>query len=406
MRLLPALLACLPLLSLAALPVAAETRQHGNVIFDVPAGWDGSGADEDGTLTLWSDLPGDVCEYCRVYITPGEASSQRVDAWLADQTKRFVDPDDVDPPAIAPLSQTGVINLKGRPAAMLGQKVDDDLQMLFAVQLFGRMELVAFEAPAYDETKLTEAMQVFERDILPMLESTRFVSEGAEPLLPDPVPGDLSGVWWGTSTWWSLGLDGMMRMEIDHRWLTFWPDGTFYDGTAPDGTLALIKTDLLAKGDMEWGSYRVDGGKLRLFYASGTVEEFTITGETATQGDLTLSPVQLMADGTKIDGMVSTFFYSGFTPGSGISGGVSSATETHFHPDGTWDFGSSGGGFGSFDTGGGFATSSETAAAGQYEVKGGLVIRYDDQNAIVGKAYIYKSGSDIWVGSEPLKGGG
>ncbi|MBK8440044.1 MAG: hypothetical protein IPL38_11340 [Rhodobacter sp.] len=30
-----------------------------------------------------------------------------------------------------------------------------------------------------------------------------------------------------------LGIDGMMQMQIDHRWLTFWPDGLFYDGTPP-----------------------------------------------------------------------------------------------------------------------------------------------------------------------------
>ncbi|MDZ4067475.1 MAG: hypothetical protein U1E06_11630, partial [Tabrizicola sp.] len=158
-----------------------------------------------------------------------------MDTWLNQQTRRFVDPDETDPPKITQIVAPEVFNLKGRPGAILGQTVDGDLQILFAVQLFGRMELVAFTAPASDPEDIPPAMTVFQRDVVPMLESARFVSEGAEPLMPPPEPGNLKGVWWGTSTWWTIGIDGMMTMQIDHHWLTFHPDGTFYDGTAPTG---------------------------------------------------------------------------------------------------------------------------------------------------------------------------
>ncbi|MBK8439655.1 MAG: hypothetical protein IPL38_09115 [Rhodobacter sp.] len=118
-----------------------------------------------------------------------------------------------------------------------------------------------------------------------------------------------------------------------------------------------------------------------------------------------------MTDGTKIDGSVSTFFYSGFTPGSGVTGGASSAGLTEFHPDGSWTHGSSGGAFGSFETGsgldpgGGYAVSSESETAGRYEVKDGLVIQYGKDGTVRATRFIFRAGSDIWIGSEVLASG-
>jgi hypothetical protein len=395
MRLLLAIIAGL------ALPLAAETRQHGNVIFDVPAGWKLGATEDDGTLILRSDLPNEECEYCKIYITPGFQATGRADTWVSGQSNRFVDAGDT--PDVTVLVKPEVTNLKGRPAAMLGQKVDSDMQVLFAIQLFGRMELVAFEASAYDEADLAEGMTVFQRDVLPMVEGARFVSEGAAPLLPEPHPGDLDGVWWGTSTWWSMGLDGMMTMEIDHHWLTFWPDGTFYDGTPPVGTAAFDRAERLAAGDMDWGSYRVDGGQLTLSYASGEAETFDIDNDQFTRGDRTMDKIEPLADGTKLDGIVSTIFVSGFTPGIGMSGGVTRMTDTRYHPDGTWEFGSYAGASGTFENGNGFATGSEQSEHGRYEVKDGLVVRYAEDGSITGSRYIFKAEATIWIGSDMLK---
>ncbi len=182
---------------------------------------------------------------------------------------------------VEPVSPPEAFNLKGRPAAMMAQKVDGDVQMLFAVQLFGRMELIGFEMPAYDEADLAANMPIFQRDILPMIETARFVSEGAAPLMPPPQPGGLQGVYWGTHTYWTFGLDMMMQMQISHHWLTFWPDGTFYDGTPPNGTAPLV-------------------------------EEWKVSETGFEQDDTYISPVEVLADGTRINGSVSTFFYSGF----------------------------------------------------------------------------------------------
>ena len=387
--------------SLAARPVAGETRQHGNVIFNVPQGWDLGATRGDGTLILLSDLPDDECEFCRIYITPGTRTSGRADTWVAGQIRRFVDEDDAS--KITSMVKPKLENLKGRPAAMLGQKVGSDLQILFAIQLFGRMELIGFEASAEDEAEVIEGMTVFQRDVLPMVEGARFVSEGAAALLPAPQPGDLEGVWWGTTNWWSMGLDGMMKLEIDHHWLSFYRNGTFYDGTAPSGTAAFVGAELLARGDMDWGNYRLNGDTLTLAYASGEVETYEVSDDMFQKGDRQMYQIDLLADGAKINGVVSTIFVSGFTPGLGMSGGVTRMTDTTYLPDGTWVYGAYSGASATFENGTGFSKGAENSEAGRYEVKDGLVVLYAEDGSLVRSDYIFKAGATIWIGSEMLK---
>lgn len=383
-------------------PLAAETRQHGNLIFDVPRGWESGGTD-DGTLYIRSELPNDECDFCAIRVTPGTVTGGRVDTWLGQQTRRFVDPDETDPPKITQIVPPEVFNLKGRPGAILGQTVDGDLQILFAVQLFGRMELVAFTAPVSDPEDIQPAMTVFQRDVVPMLEGARFVSEGAKPLMPPPEPGDLAGVWWGTSNWWMMGIDGTMQMQIDHHWLTFYPDGTFYDGTPPTGTTPFERADLLAKGDMDWGSYTLDGDTLTLHYASGEVESYEVSDDTFYKGDRRMDPIDLLADGTKINGVISTIFASGFTPGIGMSGGVTRMTDTTYTLDGTWVYGAYAGASATFDNGSGFASGSDHSESGRYVVKDGLVVLSDEDGSFVRSDYIFKAGDTIWIGSDILK---
>ena len=393
----------LAVLLLLSQPLAAETRQHGNIIFDVPSGWNLGAVREDGTLILWSDLPDNECEFCTIYIATSTQTGGRADSWVATQSARFLDPDDGETPEIRKVAAPELFPLNGRPAARMGQTVDGDLQSLFAVQLMGRMELIGFEAPASDEAEVAAAMAVLARDVVALLESARFVSEGAKPVMPDPRPGDLHGVWWGTSTWWSMGLDGMMTMQIDHHWLTFWPDGLFYEGTPPAGTAPFDAKALLASGNMTWGSYRVEGDRLILSYASGRVETLTADGDKFTLGDRVMDPITPLADGTKIDGTVSTLFVSGFTPGIGMSGGMTAMTDTTYKPAGTWEFGSFAGASSTFDNGSGFSTGSEGSDRGRYEVKDGLVILYDQGGAVVASHYIFTAASTIWIGENMLE---
>jgi hypothetical protein len=255
MRFLLGLFLCL------ATPALADTRQHGNLIFDIPKGWTLGEVRDDGTLTLLSDLPNDKCEYCRIYITPGHQGQTRLDSYLFAQVTRFIDDDET--PDREVIGTPTTINVAGRPGMLLGQKVGSDVQVLMAVGLSGGIEMIVFEGPASDEDDVQASLAVFQRDAAPILTAAKFVSEGAARLMPPPQPGDLSGLYWGFSTYWAMGIDGMMTMELDHRHLSFWPEGVFYDGTPPAGLAPFDTKERIARGDMDWGSYRLSGASSR-----------------------------------------------------------------------------------------------------------------------------------------------
>lgn len=210
--------------------------------------------------------------------------------------------------------------------------------------------------------------------ISPMFDSLQFVSAGGPSLLPAPVAGNLSGMYWGIPTGYTLGLVMTMQFEVYNHFYFFWPDGQFDDGTPPNGLQPPDRAELLAAGDMEFGVYRQDKSDLFLTYAYGQTQRMTAQGSDLAHDDVRLSLTPLMPDGSVIEGTISSFFYSGFTPGSGVEGGVSSSSSTTFYRDGTYTGSSFGGAFGSFDASGGFSTGSENADGGTYVIRAGLII--------------------------------
>jgi hypothetical protein len=165
----------------------------------------------------------------------------------------------------------------------------------------------------------------------------------------------------------------MMRQEMDYRTLVFWPDGHLFDGTPRTGTAPPNAAALLAKGESHLGVYDHQGDKLLLTFADGSTETLTADGETWSDGTKTLSLVAPLADGAVLNGSISSFFYTGFTPGSGVEGGISSSSTTTFFPDGSYSGSSFGGASGNFDGGVGYTVSNERGHDGKYQIKDGLL---------------------------------
>jgi hypothetical protein len=254
-----------------------------------------------------------------------------------------------------------------------------DMLVVIGYELSSRYELVAFELDTgYEYDEVDQNLARMQDTIVPMFGSLQFLSEGARSLMPDPVPGPLSGMWWGWYQYTGLGIDMMVRLEIDHRRLVFWQDGYFYDGTPPTGLAPLDAQAMRNSGDTSFGTYRKIGRNVELTFANGETETIRfIDNDTLEDDNRELFRSATAADGTRLNGGVSSFYYSGFTPGAGIEGGVSSSSSTTFYPDGTYTGESFGGAFGNFSGGGGFATSSEGPAdGGTYEIKDGLLIQY------------------------------
>lgn len=381
-----------------------ETRQFGNVVYDVPEGWN-PGANSDGKQILISDLPDDRCDYCYIYIGSPVQETGAIDDFLKNHRYRFIDEE--DRADARPMGDPVYFDLRGKEAGMLATLADGKLHMFAAVALTDRFETFGFEGSADDEALLAETMDVFQNQFAPMIERATYVSEGGKSLLPDAIPGDLSGLWWGTETAWPLGLDGMMHMEIYHTHLMFWPDGYFYRGTPPQGTAALNRTALLETANTEFGVYVHTGNTLTLTYADGATDTATIDGTSITLGSTTAYPVELLPDGQMIEGTISSVSYMGFTPGSGVTGGVSSANSTTFHKNGTYEGESSGGAFGNFESGGdytgGFSTGSENSTGGTYEIRDGLIVSTPNDGSGQRADLIFRSGKDILIGERFLE---
>lgn len=290
----------------------------------------------------------------------------------------------------------------------MGVKIGSDFQILVAYDLDPRFELLAFEGDAYDQAALTEGMAVFSDQISPVFDNLHFVSAGTQSLLPAPVPGGLSGLYWGTSLEQSWGIDLALRFDLVSQSYFFWADGQFYNGTPPDGLRPLNRAALLAAGDVNFGVYRQQGDKIIMTYSTGIKQEFTVSGTSLILDDLTLHLTPPMADGSRIAGTISAFSYSGFTPGAGIEGGMSASSSTTFFKDGTYIGQSFGGGFGTFDLGGGgggggFSTGSSDTTGGHYAVRDGLITLTPNDGSAPGSRIIVDTSDGIMIADQFLE---
>lgn len=382
-------------------PASAELRQYGNVIYPLPPGWSGPGDGDDGYATLWSELPDERCEYCRIMMGRGAPARGSITDWLDGRRFDFIDEDErADFEVVQPAAVTSA---GGRDAALTMLNDGSDMLMLVAIRAGNRFELAGFKGDSGDLEALEESRAVMSDTFLPWLGLLRFRSEGAPSLLPEPRAGDLGGLWWGHRMDSVLGMDMMLQMRNSYRRVVFWPDGTFIDGTSPTGMAAPDRATLDAALRTDWGNYAHSGDRLTLSYADGRQEVLAREGEAWSDGSYDLVQVALLGDGARLDGGISSISYTGFTPGSGISGGVSSSSETRFFPDGRYQGESFGGAFGSFDGGGGFSVGDEGGDSGRYEVRDGLLI-FRPTNGQPRAEMIFDAGGTVMIGDSFFEG--
>ncbi|WP_208351621.1 hypothetical protein [Pseudaestuariivita rosea] len=113
--------------------------------------------------------------------------------------------------------------------------------------------------------------------------------------------------------------------------------------------------------------------------------------------------MELPDKGFRFKGVQSSFFYTGFTPGSGISGGISSSSEIVFYHDGTFTSDHFSGAFDNFDNGGGFATSKETNdVRDRYEVGDGVIRMQMPDGQITTQPFFLDADNGIILDGEPL----
>jgi hypothetical protein len=406
MRLLAMVLALLLSVSAAH---ADPPRQFNNVIYTPPTGWTGGYATGPWIMLIPEDPNTTYCQGCFFYIGTGAVGVSDAVAYLTTQTLTFVDPAKHD---LVTINQSpSAVLAAGRPGAMMATNFDGRLLLTVAVTLGDRIELFGFEGPAADQAQAAATLAVFAKEFEPFVASLKFVSEGAKPLLPAPKPGPLAGLWWGWKTIWVPTMDFQMRMELQHRLIVFWPDGTFYDGTPQRGLALPDRTVLQGSGDLKFGTYSVSGSRLKLTYANGVSATMPLIVTVIMDDERKLNPVEVFPDGTTIDGRLTSNFYGAFNPFAGMSGGATSMSEVLFFPDGHWEsssFAAASGNFTDVLTGqatGTFSSSSGIDSQhGTYVVKDGVVVRSPADGGPAVVSFIFSDpDGNILIGDQILE---
>lgn len=402
----PAGAALILLASLMAGPAGAESHQFSNSIFTLPPGWQLMRAERDFQTIGPEDDEG--CNYCYLYIGRSSPAIGKLKSFVSKNKRMFFDPD--DDTVISELQPINELQDYGYSIAMQTFRADGAAMFLIGFHVNDRYEIIGFKGDADDEDELRKTLATFQTVMPAYMNSVRFVSNGAAPLMPAPQPGPYDGAWFGTYLNQSFGMDMLMRMDLASSLFVFWPNGYFHDGTPPNGLAPPDPAYLREPTVTEYGTYTVAGDEVRLTYANGETDTLTIDGEGLSDGRTTMYPVKPLPDGSMIEGTISSSYSSGFGgPGMMSQGGVSSSSYTTFHKDGTFGGESSSSSFGSFGDGmggttGGYSAGSENGHAGRYEIRNGLIFRQaPDGSEESDPELIFDMDGKIYIGQQALE---
>ncbi len=359
-------------LCLPAATTSAEQRQFGNVLYTVPDGWMKGKTREQSVVILAKD---DDKFEGYIHIFRGEDKPDDIEAWLKKRMRDVLDEDERE--RNIQWIQTKEINQAGGHAVMGAMKVGKKVHTGVARKIGGRVEFFRYRVRLPDDpdeqARFKNSMAAF----LNLCLTAEFISEGAKPLIGDPTPGPLQGAFMGQRT--TFGLDGALNFVP--TFFVFTKDGRFSD-ELPEGVAvaAFDPGDWLGTRPNDMGNYRVKGKQLTLHYADGRTEKESLDAipdadEPLTLNGQTFARIAAPADGTRLDGYFQSLHYSGFSPGSGVQGGMAVERGYTFKPGGTFTANRFAGAFGNFDTGGGFATHNKQGKIhGTYDIQDGLLL--------------------------------
>ncbi len=391
-----------------------ELRQWGNVVFPLDPQWEV--AILNGVCVVrpkkWIDLE----DYLEIRILDSAefaGTPEQLQALAAQQVQHdFKTKSDRHPLSIELMKWTNLTQRTGPMMWMSGgvaKRENGDVSEIavLAVMLGGRRADLIVGICEKPETS-RQHIEAFTK----FVGSLQQVSITAKPLLGDPIQGPLDGVYWGTYTRWTMGLDGMMALDVAHKRYTFFPEGRFYEDIPPEGVTDFDFAKLQPKHGDEVGNYYLANDKIHLRFADGHSDEMDYSKPPMiSHGEAQLFKTEIPPDGFRFEGSRFWIFYSGFTPGV-IQGGVSASNLTTFKKDGTYTIEASSSAAGSFPDGaggttGGFVVGSKNDAnTGHYEVRGGRVFMTAKDGSKRDWTILFSSEEEkrvIWIGGEVLK---
>ena len=355
-------------------PVEAQSKKETNtfqfddVIYTVPDGWRTGKTRDDYTTVYSSKSP---VPTVRIYRSGKVHPSIR--RWMEKRAIASFDEDDQDD---AKATNYRTLEQGKQTFHMLG--VNSGREMRIALVAEGKEKtnlfILALRVPRgrADALKTTKSVTA---TFIKFCVGAKFISEGAQPLLGKPVAGELQGAWFGLVYTYNLDLS----TNFEQQFFVFSKEGRFYKGLPKGDAVANLDfEEAIRRHPDKAGNYRVDNGKITLQFANGKTDTKHLKSQ-RNKSAQALTKAKIPTDGTTFDGFYKDMHFSGFTPGSGVSGGVTHEKTYTFTSSGRFKATAFRGAFGSF-SGGGFSSGTASPKVnGTYKVEGGRLVLTDSK---------------------------
>lgn len=345
---------------------AKEWRQVGNIVFTPPADWRMSDIRPEGWARLSPSGDEALCKSCQIFVHIGSEPNGKFADWVAERMKialgdkRLIERKPAESSSDPNLGK--IVNIFQR---VKGRR--EEIQIFSAFDAGDHWEMIHFSGSGKAGRDTVTTLLTFSQEYAKVLRSIRLISKGADPVLGEPVAGELDGIWFGRRVETSMGANFVMSMRIIPRIFSFWPDGRFYEGVPDTGFEGFDYDTAALSQTTETGNYTLEDGELVLDYADGDQKIMPHNELIFRDRDARLRRAQIAKDGYRFEGVISSFRYSPFS--SGVSGGVAAASDMRFFKDGTFS-----GDKILSTTGSNFSTLSKSAKErGTYEISNGLI---------------------------------
>ncbi|MFK7768431.1 MAG: hypothetical protein AB8B55_14515 [Mariniblastus sp.] len=385
--------------------IAQENRtfQFDDVVYVLPDGWK-KGKTRDGNVTIYNSDSG----YRAIQIFSSDRVPRNLNRWVSKKIKSVLEDDKkIDKDA----------GDKLLPKEMWTSKSGEGLKGYLSTRISGPYVFVGVSAVGKKKVNFVlmkirapegkEAgdllKQRLSNEFFPFAQSLKFISEGAKPVLGKPADGDLEGTFTGLK--YTTNLD--LSTNFSQEFFTFSRSGRFVRGLPKGVSVNDIDfKEAVLKQQNRAGNYRVSGGKIFFEYADGTIVEkkFEKT-EKGFKMNQNYFPVTIPPNGSKFDGLFNDLNYSGFSPGSGTTGGIVHQRTFRFSLSGDFvatQFSAVSGNFenGTGATTGGFSSSRKRPkVSGTYEVNDGKLLLTDARGKVavcslvqIGEKLLYVDG--------------
>ncbi|MEL7106250.1 MAG: hypothetical protein AAGM21_10040 [Pseudomonadota bacterium] len=340
----------------------AEPRQFDAYLYERPDGWV-TRTIRANVQSFHSNLRNDLCEFCYLHLGGAVPLTGDLATAHAEAAARFVPEGDLD--RVTPLQPPRSLPFPGHEATLAAIRTHRGVFVTIAVDLGADMALMGFEGRARSKDQLTESLGVLQSHALPFFSTVAFVTpDDVLRRLPMARPQGIEGAFWGWRQRLMPTTGGGVTTDVSHRVLILHPDGHFNFAGPPEG--GFDRRAMAEARRTDFGVFERSRRQIILTYASGRTETLFADGAAWSDGDYTLAPVELPADGTALAGRLTDLTFSG---AAGGGGGAFAQTAIDFTADGRFVLRAASGGFTGFSSAG---ASGEVR--GTYKVAGGRVV--------------------------------